>query len=88
MLVRCKTLGAIILLLGFLAEIKCSVSFGLCIFQSSLRTHSEVVERCSWVGFYFVLLMVLSGNAVIEVSIVYPSYANELTFTNKKHKCQ
>lgn len=38
--------------------------------------------------FCFVLLMVLSGIAVIEVSIAYPSYANELTFTNKKHTCQ
>lgn len=54
--VRCRTSRAIILLLGFLAEIKCSVSFGLCVFQSSLATDSEVVKTCSCVAFYFVLL--------------------------------
>lgn len=49
--VRCKTLRAITLLLGVLAEIKYSVSFGLCIFQSSLATDSEVMKTCSCVGF-------------------------------------
>lgn len=87
--VRCKTLQAIILLLGFLAEINCSVSFGLCYLpkqpHNRLRGCGKVL--LGWF-FRFVLLMALSGNAVIEGSIVYPSYANELTFTNKKHKCQ
>lgn len=58
----------------------------------SSKAASQQTQRL-WKGslglvFCFVLLMVLSGNAVIEVSIVYPSYANELAFTNKKHKCQ
>lgn len=54
--VRCRMLRVIILLLGFLAEIKYGVSFGLCIFQSGLATDSEVVKTCSCVVFYFVLL--------------------------------
>jgi len=49
--VRCKTLWAITVLLGFLAEIKYGVSFGLCIFQSSLATDSVVVKIRSRVGF-------------------------------------
>lgn len=48
--VRCKTLWAVILLLGFLAEIKRSVSFALWIFQSSLATDSAVGKTCSCVG--------------------------------------
>lgn len=64
--VRCKTLWARILLLGFLAEFKYSVSFGLCIFQSSLTTDSEVVKICSCVGFFTLFfLTILSENIVI-----------------------
>lgn len=48
--VRCKTLWAIILPLGFLAEIKHGVSFGFWIFQSSLAADSGVVETRSCVG--------------------------------------
>lgn len=54
--VRCKTLWARILLLGFLAEFKYSVSFGLCIFQSSLTTDSEVVKICFCVVFFYLIL--------------------------------
>lgn len=84
--VRCKTLWAVILLLGFLAEIKHSVSFALCIFQSSLATDSAVGKTCSCVG----SLLCNFNDFIRKCNYLnnYKGLSLILTSTNKKRTCQ